>query len=239
MDILGECAFGEFVEVEAGDFEECLFFEGSEEDGFVDAVEEFGSEEASEFVGDLVGWEGLFVGGLEADGFALFLEAISEEIGGHDKDGVATVDGAAYGVGEAAFFEELEEEIEDFGVSFFDFIEEDDAVGSMVKLCEDLAFFAVADVSGGSADQAGGAVFFSIFGHIKANQGSFLSEKLASEGATKLGFSDSAGAEEEHNGGGSLGAFEASASELDGLGDGGNGGRLAEYASAESVLEAE
>lgn len=44
------------------------------------------------------------------------------DIGGEDDDGVFEVYFAAFGVGEVAFVENLEKDVEDLGVGFFDFV---------------------------------------------------------------------------------------------------------------------
>ena len=75
------------------------------------------------------------------------------QVGGHDDDAVAEVDGAALAVGEATVVEQLQEDVEDLGVGFFDFVEEHHAVGAAADGFGELTALVVADVTGRGADQ--------------------------------------------------------------------------------------
>ena len=61
-------------------------------------------------------------------------DEVGAQVGGHDDDRIAEVDLAAERIGEAPFFEDLEEEVHHIGVSFFHFVEEDDAIGASAAL---------------------------------------------------------------------------------------------------------
>ena len=109
VDDLGDLGLGELVE----------------DDRLVDAVQELRPEVLLQRVVDLllhllVG-DGL-VGLAEADvGLA---QVGGAEVGGHDQHGVAEVDRAALGVGEATLLQDLEQRVEHVGVGLLDLVEE-------------------------------------------------------------------------------------------------------------------
>ncbi len=167
-----EILFGETsddaLELDSDDAGEVAVAEAVEDDGFVDAVEEFGAEVIAEGFGDA--------------GFALFLvidvhDELAADVAGHDEDGVFEVDGAALTVGDAAVVEDLEEDIEDIGVGLFDFVEEDDAVGAAADGFGELAAFIVADVARRGSDETADGVFFHVLAHVDAGHGVFVVEE--------------------------------------------------------------
>ena len=71
----------------------------------------------------------------------------SPEVTGHDDDRIAEVDGPALGVSQAAFVEDLQQEVEEVAAGLFDFVEEDDAVRFFPDGIGQLAPFFIADVA--------------------------------------------------------------------------------------------
>ena len=67
--------------------------------------------------------------GLEAREHAL-IDIARSQVGGHDDDRVLEVNLAALRIGQAAFFQNLQQGVEDIRVSLLDLIEEDDREGT-------------------------------------------------------------------------------------------------------------
>lgn len=162
-----------------------------EEDDFVEAVDEFRAEVLFEFVDEtfflFFFGEGFEIG--EVDGS-------TAEIAGADDDGVFKVDDLSFGIGEPAFIEDLEEEVEDIGVGFFDFIEKYDGIWASAHGFGELAACFIADIAGRSADESGGGVFFHEFAHVETKKRVFGAEEIFGEAFGELGFADAAGTHE-------------------------------------------
>ncbi len=178
------------------------------------------------------------------EGFALFgvvvlrgEEVVAAEVAGHDEDGVFEVDGAALAIGDAAVIEDLEEDVEDVWVGFFDLIKEDDAVGAATDGLGELAAGVVADVAGRSAEEATDAVFFHVFGHVDAGEGGGVVEEELGEGAGEFCFTDAGGAEEDEGSEGAVFVLEAGAGAADGVADGAEGVGLADDVLGEMGFE--
>ena len=219
--VVGE-SFGDVTELDVDDLTELVLAEGFEDDGFVDAVEELGPEDGFEGFVD-VGVDfpvGAFVG-------SELLDLVGGDVAGHDDDGVFEVDGSAVAVGESAVVEDLEQDVEDVGVSFFDFVEQDDAVGASSDGFGESASFFVADVAGRGADHAGDAVWFHEFAHVESYHRVFVVEEEFGECFAEFGFADAGGAQEDEGADGSLGVAQACAAAADGVADGGDGFVLA------------
>ncbi len=77
-------------------------------------------------------------------------EVLGADVGRHDDHGVAEVDGAALGVGDAAVVEDLQQGVEDIGVRLLDLVEQHDRVRLAAYGLGELAALLVADVSGGA-----------------------------------------------------------------------------------------
>lgn len=117
--------------------------EAAKRDDAIDAVEEFGAEEA--FGGFAVmGVHLFFVGASKAERAVGFAHA---EVGSHDHNGVAEVDGASCGVGQAAFTEDLEHGVKDGRMALFDLIEQDHTKGLLLDAAGEftVGLIAVAD----------------------------------------------------------------------------------------------
>ena len=91
------------------------------------------------------------------------------EVAGHDDDRIAEVDGPTLRIGQPAFVEDLQQEVEEVAAGLFDFVEEDDTVRFFPDGIGQFAPFFLADVARRGADQAGDAVFFHEFAHVDAD----------------------------------------------------------------------
>ncbi len=80
-------------------------------------------------------------------------EKRAAEVRRHDDDRVLEVDRAALAVGQPAVVEELQQDVEHFGMRLFDLVEQDDRVRPPPHGLGELAAFLVADVSRRRTDQ--------------------------------------------------------------------------------------
>ena len=87
----------------------------------------------------------------------LALDHIRADVGGHDDDRIAEIDFAAAGIGEVAFFHDLQQHVMRFGMGLFDLVKDDDRVRPAAQGFGQLAGFFVADISGRRAHQAADA----------------------------------------------------------------------------------
>ena len=74
------------------------------------------------------------------------------EVRGHDDDGVLEVDLTALGVGQTTLFENLQQRVEDVGVSLLDLVEEHNGERLATHLLSELATLFVTDEAGGRAE---------------------------------------------------------------------------------------
>jgi hypothetical protein len=203
MVILRSASSGELGEAEVDDVGELLFAEGVEDDDIVDAVEELGAEVLAQDAHDALGGLGEAFFALGPGGG----ELRCAEVRGHDEDGVLEVDGPAFGVGEAAVVEDLQEDVEDIGVRLFDLVEEDDGVRTAADGLGELAALVVADVAGRRADEPRDGVLLHVLGHVDADHGGLVVEEELGEGARGLGLADAGGAEKDEAADGRLGSL--------------------------------
>ena len=91
----------------------------------------------------------------------------------------------------------LQQDVEDVGVRLFDFVEEDDGVGTAAHGLGELAAFVVADVAGRRADETRDGVLLHVLAHVDADHGLLVVEEEFGEGAGGFGFADAGGAEED------------------------------------------
>ena len=158
------------------------------------------------------------------------------DVAGHDDDRVLEIDGAALAVGDAAVVEDLEQDVEDVVVRFFDFVEEHDGIGLAADGLAELAAFLVADVAGRRADEPGDAVLLHVFAHVDADHGVLVVEEEFGERVGEFGFADAGGAEEDEGTDGAVFVLQAGAGAAHGVGDGGDGLLLADDALAEALF---
>src|ERR1700688_3143603 len=220
---------------------EILIGERIEDDHFVQAVEELRIERALHLVhhqffhGALTGFVGA---GLETDG-STPLQMAGSQVGSHDDDGIAEIDGVTKAVGELAVFEDLQQYIEDVRMSFFNFIQEDDGVGSAANTLGELAAFFVADIAWRGANQFGDGVLLHEFGHIEAHQRLSRAEKEFGETASYFRFADARGPEEKEATDGAQRRFQTGAAAADGASQRGDGFVLTDDALVKLGLDAQ
>ena len=169
-----------------------------EHDGLVDAVEELGPEVVLQRLVDLLLHALVAHGGVvagEADvGLA---EILGAEVRRHDQHGVAEVDRAALAVGQATFFQDLQQRVEHVGVGLFDLVEQHHRERLAAHGLGELAALFVADVAGRRTDEAADGVLLHVLGHVEGDQCRVVTEQELGERLGELGLADAGGAEED------------------------------------------
>ena len=124
-------------------------------------------------------------------------------------------------------------------MGLFDFVEEDDAVGTAADGFGQLAAFIVADVSRRRPDEAGHGVFFHVFGHIDADDVPFVVKEGFGQGFGKFGLADACRAEEDERADGAVRVLDAGAGPHDGVADDLDGRILADDSFMKGFVEVE
>ena len=125
----------------------------------------------------------------------------------------------AEAVGQAAFFHDLQQHVEDVGVGLLDFVEQHDGVGPAADLLGQLAAFLVADVARRGADQPADVVLLHVLAHVDLDQGVLVAEHELGQGLGQQRLADAGRAGEDEAAGRPLRVLQAAAAAADGLGD--------------------
>ena len=207
----------DFAEFEADDL-----LEGGIADGVVrdddHAAEEGRFEDLVEFGLDDLDDSGRGGGGFEIS--RQLHDLVGGGVGGEDDDRIFEIDLAAFAVFHLALVEDLEEEFEDVGVGFFDFVEQNDRIGPTTNGFGEDAAFAVANVSRGRAFQSGDGMGFLELAHVDGDHVAFPAIEKVGEGERGFGFPNAGGADEHEDPDGLVGIFHLGLGNLDALGDG-------------------
>ena len=203
-------ALFEFFEFEIDDLSERRLVERFEDHEAIESVEEFRLEVFFHrgfdlFLHGLVVHEALF--GAKAH-FGRLADQIGAEVRGHDDDRIAEIDLAADRIGEASFFEDLQQEIHHIGVRFFHFVEENDAIGAPAHLLGELSAFFIADIARRRSGHAADGEFFHVFRHVDLDQRVFAAEQVRCEQAGQVGFAHAGRAEEQEGADRAVGIFD-------------------------------
>ena len=143
-------------ELDVDDAEYRLLVELVECNDVVDTVQEFGRECLVErFLNNRPGeFFVAYRAGVESDAASEIFELTGSHVGGHDDDGILKVDFATHAVGNMTFVHDLQQEVEDIGVSFFELIEQYDRVGFAAHLFGQLSAFFISHISRRCTDQS-------------------------------------------------------------------------------------
>ena len=183
--------------------------QGVEHDDLVEAVEELGLEGRAHG-----GHDGLPLG---ARLHRRVDEVLRAEVGGHDEDDVAEVDGAALPVGEPPVVEHLEQDVEGLRVGLLHLVEEHDRVRAAADRLGELTALLVADVAGRGADEPGHRVPLGVLAHVDAHHRALVVEEEVRQRLGELGLADTGGPEEQEAPGGAVGVRDARASAAHGI----------------------
>ena len=142
------------------DFDDNGFGQGRKWDNRVQAVAELGREE---FV-DCLHFVAAFAFGGKAEAGAA--EAFRACVGGHNQDDVAEIGTLAVVVGQFACVHDLQEDVENVGVGFFDFVQEQHAMRLFVDGFGQKAALFKADVAPGGAPMRRDTAWRSMYSDI-------------------------------------------------------------------------
>src|SRR5581483_1076472 len=217
-----------------------------ENDHLIDTVQELGFEGILQFTEHLI-LHGIVVAlmgfGLifrlpEADGCFL-VEQGSTDVRGHDNNRIAEVHRAALGVSQLAIFQNLEQHVEDIGVSLFDFVEQDHTVGLTANSLGKLTTLFIADISWRCTNQAGSCMALHKLRHVDFDQSILATEHEFGERFCQLGLTDTGWSHEDERSDGTLGIFQTGASATAGASDLLDSLILADNAGMESIFHLE
>ena len=169
--------FHQPAQLDVDDLLHVLAVERVEDDDLVDAVDEFGPEVCPHDVHRV--------------GVAL------AEIRRHDDDGVLEVDRAALAVGQPTVVQQLQQDVEHFGMRLFDLVEQHDRVGPAPHRFGELTGLVVADVARRRTDQARHGVLLLVLGHVDADHRLLVVEQELGQRACQLGLADAGRTQEE------------------------------------------
>ena len=131
-------------------------------------------------------------------------DSLRTEVRGHDDDRVLEVHDAALTVGQPTLFEDLQERVEDVGVSLLDLVEQYDRERLAAHLLGELAALFEPDESGRGTEQSRNGVLLTELAHVERDQRALVVEQELGERLGKLGLSDAGRAGEDERARGAL-----------------------------------
>ena len=164
-----------------------------EEDCFIQSVEKFGAESTSEFCQD---------GFLSfrcnvAVAVNPFQQILTSQVGSEDNDRVFEVNSPSLRIGYSPVIQNLEQDIKDIRMCFFNLIKEDNAVWFPAHSFCQLTAFIVTYVSRRSPDQTGDREFFHVLCHINSDNIMFVVKQAFGQRFGKLRFAHARGTQEQ------------------------------------------
>ena len=159
----------------------------------------------------------LFAGMLARDG--RLGDEVAADVRRHDDDGVLEVDRPSLAVGQPPVVEQLQHDVEHFGVRLLDLVEQHDRVRPAAHRFGELAGLLVADVAGRRADQPRDGVLLLVLRHVDADHRVLVVEQELGERARQLGLADAGRAEEDEAAERPVGILQAGARAPDRVGD--------------------
>ena len=106
----------------------------------------------------------------EAYTAAKLLELLGTYVGSEDNDAVFEVDGSAIIVGQSSFIEHLQQDVEHFGVSFLNLVEQYDGLGVTTHFLRQLSALFIAHIAWSCSYQARDGELLHVFAHVDAYQ---------------------------------------------------------------------
>src|SRR5260221_3496319 len=147
------------------------------------------------------------------------LQPARSDVTGHNDDRVLEINGAALPVRQATVIEHLQQDVEHFRCRFFDFVQEDNAVGPASHSLGQLAALLVAHVAGRRTDQTRDAVLLHVLRHVETNECPLIVEQKFGECPRQLGLPDAGWPQEEETGQGAIGVLQSCPCTTDRIGD--------------------
>ena len=130
----------------------------------VDSVDKFWSEVRSDVLHD-----GVFHV-TSSSSFVLVVHFVRTQVRSHDNQAVSKRNVSTLSIRHVAFIQQLQQDVKDIDVRFFNLIEQDDRVRLLSNRVGEHAPFVVADVAWRCANQSSHGVFFHVLGHVQTNQ---------------------------------------------------------------------
>ena len=121
---------------------------------------------------------------------------LTARIRGHNDNGVCKTDRTPVGVVGLALIENLQQDVHDIRVRFFDLIKQNDGIGFPAHLFGKLPCLIIADVAGRRADKPRYRMLFHKFRHIQANERFRRIKQFTGKQLNKLGLAHARGAHE-------------------------------------------
>ena len=172
------------VDLQIHDADEVLAVEDVEDDLLVEAVEELGFEGFFGPIENLVSHVLVVLvsaaHGTETE-VDLALDDVGPHVGGENDDGVPEIDLAAEAVGDHALLKNLEEQVHDVRMGFFDFVEEHHGVGTATHRFGELAALFVSDITGRRTDETAAGEFLHVLGHVDLDERVILTDATTNE----------------------------------------------------------
>ena len=149
----------------------------------------------------------------------VFMQPARTDIAGHDDDGVFKVNRAPLPIGETAIVKDLQQDVEDFGSGFLDFVKQNDAVWAAAHRFGKLPTLFVANVSGRRSYEPRNRMFLHVLGHVDAHHRLLIVKEKLCQGAGQFGFTNASRSQEEEAGKGPVGILQSSSRASDGIRD--------------------
>ena len=123
----------------------------------------------------------------------IFKNCLRPQVGRHDNDGVGKVCNTSLTIGKPTIIKHLQQKIECIRMGFFDFVEQDNRVGTAAeRLCQ-LPSFLIANITRRSTHQAAHCVLLHILAHINAGERFFIIKQHLRQRFCQLCFSHPCG----------------------------------------------
>ena len=163
-------------------------------------------------------------------------DRLAADIGGHDDHGVFEIDRPAFAVGEPSVVQDLEQDVEDIRMGFFDLVKQQDGIGPAADSLGQISAFFISDISRRSADQARHRMLFHVLRHVDAHHGVFIIEEELGQGSGQFGFPDTRGAEKYEGSHGPPGILQTCPCAPDRIRYGSQRGILSQHAFAQAIF---
>ena len=158
----------QFPQFDVDDLVDILLRQGVEIDLFVQAVEEFRGKYLAERLVDqgVLRSRPVFGPRGETDAATEILQFPAADVRRQDQDRVLEIDVASRTVRQAAFVQDLQQQVEDVGMGLFHLVEQHDRIRLAADLLAELAALIVTHIARRRPDEAAGGEFLSVFAHI-------------------------------------------------------------------------
>ncbi len=127
------------------------------------------------------------------------IHKLAAQVGGQEDNRVFEIDRPAFGVGQAAVVQNLEQNIKDLRMGLLNLVKKQDGVRPMPHRFGQSPALVITDIAGRRANHFGNGILLHILAHINPNQGLLVVKHKSRQGFGQLGFAD-AGRSEEHKG---------------------------------------